>query len=673
MTDKSISFERARPVFDRTRRRFNPLVRLAGIEAGERAVTLELRTKDDMAAFGRITFADPEVARVHWSVGAPPGPHTTEMLVAEPPELPLRVTEDEHAVTVDAGGTPLVLWRYPWRVEFGPYSSEPNDQMFFQAVSEPTGWAVDVEDETLSCYDTFALRPGEHLYGLGERFVGPDLRGRRLSHWVAEGFGTNTTDRVYKSVPLVVSSHGYGVFYHHPEEATFDLGASSNASATVLVEAGSLDQFLILGTPKEILTRYTALTGRPPVLPEWTHGIWLSRCMYDSREQVMDVVETARKLGFPVDVVHLDPKWMVNGAANDAYGCDFEWNEADFGPLEDLVAWLHERGVRLCLWINPYMQETSPAFRPEHLVEGGRARDRDYPVRGFVDFTGPGATWWETRLRALVDAGVDAFKLDFAESLPADARMADGRRGAEVHNLYPLLASATAARAGAVVHFTRSGTAGSQRFPLHWSGDAQASWAGLAGALRGGLAAAWSGFCHWTSDAGGFYWRDVFDTSGPFVMKQPDTELYIRWMQFAMLCSHTRFHGVGPREPWAFGDEAVAVARRFADLRTALRPYLLRCAQEAADQGWPVLRPMAFEFPDDPAARTVDTQYMLGPDVVVTPVLQPGGVVEQYVPQGTWHDHFTGEELVGPLWRRVEVPLDRAAILTRAGTRPFGA
>lgn len=664
------TYERATPVFDRARRRFHPMVRVCGVRALPDRAELEVATRDGLDLTVVVTFADPEVARMQWVFGDLAGPDRTEMLVAEPARLPVEVVEDDQSVRISAGGTPVVVDRWPWRVRFGPFSTEPHDTSLVEWVAEPSGYVV--EADRVRAYETFSLHPGEELYGLGERFHGPALRGHRLAHWIDEPFGTNTADKVYKSVPLVVSSRGYGLFFHHPEEAVFDLGAGSNASASVLVHADHLDLFLIAGAPKDVLRHYTALTGRPPVPPDWSFGVWLSRCMYSSRTQVEEVVERARAHGLPVDVVGVDPLWLAHRPGASFDSCDFVWNDEDFGPLDDFVAWLHDRDVRLCLWVNTHVRDSSEAWTAERMVDGGRARDHVFPERGWVDLTGAGAQWWYEEMRSLVDAGVDAFKLDYSETLPSGVVMADGRRSEDVHNLYPLLAAEVAARAGVPVHFTRAGTAGSQRHPLHWAGDSQSTWAGMRGALRGGLSAAWSGFAHWTSDIGGFYRRDLNVEEG-FGFEQVDTELYIRWMQMGMLSSHTRFHAQAPREPWHFGDDAVAVAVAFGELRKRLRPYLLACAEEAAATGCPILRPLALELPDDPTTRHVDTQYLLGPDLLVCPVLEPGGRVEAYIPAGGWTDHFTGERVEGPVWVTFEdLPLDRLPLLVRDGSDPLG-
>jgi len=668
------TYETARPIFDRGAWAFHPIDELAGLRAEPACVHLTLVTRGGKPVKGRITFPDPEVARLQWSMAGDPDEHLTEMLAAPPRCLPLHVEETATEVRIDAGGTALVLRRKPYRVDFGPFATERTDTSLLENVNEPGGWADELRTgDRVQAYETFRLRPGEQLWGLGERFLGPSLVGRRLSHFICEPGGTNTTDRVYKSVPLVVSSEGYGVFVHHGERAVFDVGATSTASASVCVESHHLDLFVLLGEPKQVLQRYTALTGRAPVPPEWSFGVWMSKCMYASRAEVEEVLDTAERLEIPVDVVGLDPLWLANRPGRAYDFCDFVWNEKDFGPMQEFVDWLHGRGKKLCLWVNPNVVEDEAGYVPDNLVGRGRARETQFPVRAFVDFTGGGAAWWITEMRRLLDAGVDAFKLDYGELAPITAEYADGRSGREVHNLYGLLGSITAHRAGAPFLYTRSGTAGSQRYPAHWPGDSQSTWAGMAGNLRGALSAAWSGFAFWANDIGGFYVRDLDRAEDEgFGIERPEPELFIRWMQYGLLCSHCRFHGILGREPWLYGDDAVRIARDFIALRTRLRPYLLRCAQEAADTGVPVMRPVALEFPGDRGAHGVDTEYLLGPSLLVAPVLQPGGRVDVYVPPGSWTDHFTGERFQGPAWVRHDgVPLDRLPLLVREGHEPW--
>ena len=663
------TYERAKEIFDRQARLFHPLTRIVAFTAQPDAVEVVVAVEGGSTAHARITFPDPEVLRLQWAPVGAPTAHTSEMLDGPPPSLPLAVEEREDALVVHAGGTPVVLGRHRWQVTFGGYTTVTGDRTLLEPVNVPSGWAEQrFPPNRVSVYETFALRPDEELWGLGERFLGPRLRGRRLAHFIDEPGGANTTDRTYKSVPFVLSSRGYGLFVHHGEEAWFDLGATSNASAAVWVDSDELDLFVVLGTPKQMMTRYTALTGRAPEVPEWAFGIWLSKAMYASRDEVETELAQARTHGIPIDVVGLDPMWLRNRRPYRFDWCDFQWDDEHFGKLDEFTGWLHGQDIRLCLWVNPNLVEECEAWDPDLLVSKGRARESCFPVRGFVDFTGAGGDWWVEQMQRLRAAGVDAFKLDYGELVPVDGVFADGRTGRQLHNLYGLLASMTAARAGVPFHYTRSGTAGSQRYPTHWPGDAQSTWAGLAGTLRGGISAAWSGFAHWSTDIGGFHLRDDdYDPADPLRgLRRPEPELFVRWTQFGMLAPQGRYHGLAGREPWYFGEEAIAVARDFGLLRKRLLPYLVDCAREATRSGWPIMRPMAFEFSDDPSCRAADLQYLLGPDLLVAPIVEPGGNVTFYVPEGGWTDHFTGERLEGPRWVTwTGVPLDRIPLLVR--------
>lgn len=669
------TYERAKQIFDRQARLFHPLAGVMRYEVRGDALDLFLSVEEGSTAQGRITFPDPEGARIQWSPVGEPTEHLSEMLDGEPPRLPIEVEEYDERLVVHAGGTPLVIRREPWQVSFGGYSTEPDDRTLLEAVNFASGWAEERYPPTrVSVYETFSLHPDEELWGLGERFLGPRLTGRRLAHFIDEPGGASTTDRSYKSVPFVVSSRGYGVFAHHGEEAWFDLGATSNASASIWVDADELDLFVFLGTPKEVLTRYTAVTGRAPEVPQWAFGTWLSKAMYQSREEVEGELARARQHDIPIDVVGLDPMWLRNKRPYRVDWCDFVWDDEHFGPLDEFSGWLHDQGIRLCLWVNPNIVEDAEAWDPDLLVSRGRARESCFPTRGFVDFTGAGGDWWVENMRRLMEAGVDAFKLDYGELVPVDSTFSDGRTGRQLHNMYGLLGSITAARAGVPFHYTRSGTAGSQRYPTHWPGDAQSTWAGLAGTIRGGLSAAWSGFAHWSTDIGGFHLRDFrADPDDPDNgLRRPESELFIRWTQFGMLAAQGRYHGMMGREPWYYGEDAIRVARDFGALRKRLLGYLMRCAREASETGWPIMRPMAFEFPDDPTCRAVDMQYLLGPSLLVVPIVEAGGDVTFYVPEGAWTDHFTGEELEGPRWVHWEsVPIDRVPLLVREGADPF--
>jgi alpha-D-xyloside xylohydrolase len=258
--------------------------------------------------------------------------------------------------------------------------------------------------------------------------------------------------------------------------------------------------------------------------------------------------------------------------------------------------------------------------------------------------------------------GVAAFKTDYGEGVPEDARFFDGRAGAQVHNLYPLLYNRAVFEVireerGEGLVWARSGYAGSQRYPVHWVGDSQCTFDGMAGALRSGLSLSLSGIPFWSHDIGGFFNLDP--------TRRPDTTLYIRWAQWGLLSSHSRFHGIREREPWYYGGDALRIVRDFARLRYRLLPYLWACAREASRALVPVVRPMYLEFPDDPLTPAVQHQYMLGPSLLVAPVLNQEGRCRPYLPAGRWYDSWSGAVLEGPCHLDLTVPLDRIPLYVR--------
>ncbi|MBI2773949.1 MAG: alpha-xylosidase, partial [Chloroflexi bacterium] len=357
--------------------------------------------------------------------------------------------------------------------------------------------------------------------------------------------------------------------------------------------------------------------------------------------------------------------------------CDFEWNERDWGDPDSLIAWLRERGVRLSLWENPYVWRDTAMFE-EGWPKGYFAKMPDgspaAPTEGgaaaaIIDYTNPEAVAWvQAKHRHWLERGVACFKTDYGEAVPAEAVFHNGQTGRQVHNMYPLLynravfevTESVYGEGGAVV-FGRSGYAGSQRYPLNWSGDAQATWGGMAGAVRCGLSQAMSGAGFWAADIGGFHAPPGFTIPN-------DPVLYIRWAQWGLLVSHSRFHGIGAREPWRYGDDAVRIVRDFVLLRRRLRPYLWSLAREAVQTGTPVLRPLVLEYPGDPVAPHVETQFLLGPDLLVCPVFNPEGRCRVYLPAGRWQDWWDGSIHEGPRYLDMTVPLDRLPLFLREGS-----
>ena len=262
-----------------------------------------------------------------------------------------------------------------------------------------------------------------------------------------------------------------------------------------------------------------------------------------------------------------------------------------------------------------------------------------------IDFTNPEACrWFAAKLETLLEMGVDAFKTDFGERIPLDVVYHDGADPASMHNYYSYLYARCVFELlervkgkGQAVVFARSATVGSQQFPVHWGGDSTASYASMAETLRGGLSLAMSGFAFWSHDISGFEQTATAD-------------LYKRWAAFGMLSSHSVHGSSSYRVPWLFDDESSDIVRHFVRLKHRLMPYIFRAAMEARDTGAPVMRPMVFEFPVDPATADLDMQYMLGGSLLVAPVFADDGRADYYLPDGAWTDYFTGHVRTGGRW-----------------------
>lgn len=523
-------------------------------------------------------------------------------------------------------------------------------------------------------HEQLDLGVGELVYGLGERF-GPLVKnGQSVDIWNADG-GTSS-EQAYKSIPFHLSNRGFGVLVNDPGHVSYEIGSESVERVQFSVAGEVLEYFVIAGpTPKEALGRYTALTGRPPVVPAWSYGLWLSTSFttdYDE-QTVNSFIDEMAARELPVSVFHFDCFWM-----REFQWCDFEWDPRVFPDPEGMLSRLHDKDLRVCVWINPYIAQRSPLFR-EASDQGFLVERPDGTIwqwdlwqagMGLVDFTNPAATaWYQGHLRRLLDQGVDCFKTDFGERIPTEVVWADGSDPERMHNLYTDLYNRavhdvlTDARgADDAVLFARSATAGGQSMPVHWGGDSTSTYTSMAETLRGGLSLALSGFAFWSHDIGGFEGT-------------PDAGVFKRWTAFGLLGSHSRFHGSSSyRVPWAFDEEAVDVTRRFTHLKMQLMPYLYQQGIDASHTGTPLMRPMQLEFPDDPAVGYLDRQYMLGSSLLVAPVFSEDGGVEFYLPEGEWTSLLTGETVTGGGWRRETHGFESLPLYVRPGTiLPWGS
>ena len=500
---------------------------------------------------------------------------------------------------------------------------------------------AEAEDAYMRCQ--LDLSVGEQIYGLGERF-GPLVKnGQQIDIYNEDG-GTSTT-QAYKNIPFYLSSRGYGVFVNHPERVSFEIGSEFVSKSGFSVPGETLDFYLFDGPSlKDVLRRYTDLTGKPGLPAPWTFGLWLSTSFttdYDEKT-VTSFVDGMAERGIPLSVFHFDCYWMQG-----FHWCDFTWDPELFPDPAGMLARLKAKGLRICVWINPYIAQESSLFEEGRSL-GVFLRREDcsvwqwdmwQPGMALVDFTNPEARrWYCEKLSALLDIGVDAFKTDFGERIPVEGVVwHDGSDPARMHNYYTYLYNETVyqllqQRKGKdAVLFARSATAGCQKFPVHWGGDCWSSYEAMAQSLRGGLSLTASGFGFWSHDIGGFEHTSTAD-------------VYKRWLAFGLLSSHSRLHGSQSyRVPWLYDEEAVDVARFFTKLKCRLMPTLWRLACEAHETGVPVMRMMLMEFQDDPVCAGLDRQYMLGDSLLVAPIFNDEGMAEYWLPEGSWVNVLTGE------------------------------
>jgi alpha-D-xyloside xylohydrolase len=531
------------------------------------------------------------------------------------------------------------------------------------------------------------LGPDDAVYGGGESFQGPDLRGRLRRCVNLEAHGTSGLDASYLTVPFFWSDGGWGLFAHSGAPVRADLGSSHVAVVAVDVSGTVLDLFLYQGSPAEILAQHHSVTGRPGEFPDWAYGVWTSRCTYLDAKEITGIIEGYEQAACPLDVVHIDA-WQPGDVLADL---STAWEVDRNNWPEGWSRALHEKGIRLSLWHNPYLRAGTPAG--DEAVgagfvltdgQGGLVSTNDMPDRLLVDFTNPAACeWWRKQVTDLLAGDeADSIKADFAEEVPPNAVCSDGRTGWEIRNEYALRYQQESNRAlrdvtgdDRTAMFCRSGTAGAQRYPCHWVGDTPSTWIGLATAVRACLSLSLSGFAVVGSDVGGFWVaetthipnRAVREHRPELYSADVEPELFARWTQWGALSPVMRFHGAGRREPWAypspFGDVAVEACR----LRRRLRAYLAGIGGEARRSGTPMMRPMALAYPGDRAARSAGLQYLLGPDVLVAPVLHAGGRLEVWAPPGRWEGLAGAPDIEGPGWHQLELALEQVPAWVRAG------
>jgi alpha-D-xyloside xylohydrolase len=516
-------------------------------------------------------------------------------------------------------------------------------------------------DYSRSMDAVFTLSPGEKIFGCGESFTGLDKRGQKVVLWADDANGIQNPG-MYKPIPFFMSNRGYGMFIHTTSPVTCDFGNAFSGVNSMMLGDDELDLFVFLGSPKEILDEYTKLTGKSPMPPLWSFGLWMSRCTYSREDQVRDVAARLRSNRIPCDVIHLDTGWFETD-----WRCDYKFSTSRFTDPQKMITDLKSDGFHISLWQLPYFVPKNTLFQElidkNLVVRDGKG---NLPYEDAVlDFSNPAAVeWYQDKLGSLLKMGVGAIKVDFGEAAPNNGLYASGRTGFYEHNLYPLrynkaVADVTKKVTGDNIIWARSAWAGSQRYPIHWGGDAESTDQGMAAELRGGLSFGLSGFSFWSHDVGGFTANSV---------ETMDKNLFARWLAFGMLSSHSRCHGIAPKEPWNYGDAFMDDFRRIDEMKYTLMPYIYAQAKDSSDHGLPMVRALFIEYPDDPGSWLVDDEYLLGASVLVAPLMHENATGRDvYLPPGNWIDYQSGQTYAGG-WQKIEAGKIPEIILVREGT-----
>lgn len=574
--------------------------------------------------------------------------------INENKDTKLFIEDNEDKLIFKSGNTKVVINKENWEMAFYSYDrkltySDNKGLAYIKTIENKEFF--NIAEDGVYMREQLHLGVGELVYGLGEKFTAFVKNGQTIDIWNQDG-GTSS-EQSYKNIPFYITSKGYGVFVNHPEKVSFEVASESVSKVQFSVPGEYLDYFVIGGNSmKDVIKNYTELTGRPSLPPAWSFGLWLTTSFttnYDE-ETVSGFVDEMAKRDIPLRVFHFDCFWM-----KDFNWCNFEWDDEVFPDPEGMLKRLKEKGLNICVWINPYIAQESKLFKEGkekgYLLKkpnGGVWQvDMWQPAMALVDFTNPMACeWYSEKLKELIDMGVDCFKTDFGERIPTkNVEYFDKSDTERMHNYYTYMYNKVVFNTikkykgdNDIVVFARSATVGGQKFPVHWGGDCGPYYESMEQSLRGGLSLCMSGFGFWSHDIGGFE-----STSS--------ADVYKRWVAFGLLSSHSRLHGSKSyRVPWLYDEEACDVVRFFTKLKCSIMPYLYSMANITHEIGIPMMRAMILEYQEDDACMYLDKQYMLGDSILVAPIFNDEGEAKYYLPEGKWTNFITNKKYEGGRW-----------------------
>jgi len=580
-----------------------------------------------------------------------------------PPSTDWKYTKEGNKHVYTSPHARVAISENPWKIEVYDHTGKlltstnhKSDNRTTWTPVMPFSWVRRANDYTRSFNAVFNLEPDEKIFGFGEQFTEFNKRGQKVVLFTDDPNGTQN-EGAYKPIPFFMSSRGYGMFMHTSTPITADIGKYFSGVNSLMIGDEDLDLFVFAGEPKDILNEYTSLTGKPDMPPLWSFGFWMSRITYFSEAEGREAARLLREHKIPADVINFDTGWFEVD-----WRCDYEFAPSRFEDAEKMIADLKADGFHTCLWQLPYFTPRNRLF-PDIIEKGLFVRNGkgNIPYEDVVlDFTNPDAiAWYESKIEGLLRMGVGSIKVDFGEAAPFYGLYHNGRTGFYEHNLYPLrynkiVAELTKKITGDNIIWARSTWAGSQRYPLHWGGDAEPTNSGMKATMRAGLSFGLSGFTFWSHDVGGF------------IQKTPE-DVYRRWLAFGVMSSHTRAHGHPPKEPWEYSPEFLDLFRKAINMRYEMMPYIYAQSKHSAENGLPMMRALFIEYPNDPGAWLIDDQYMFGSDILVAPLFEEIPSRDVYLPGNhNWIDYQTGK-VYSPGWNHITPGTVAAAILVKDG------
>ncbi|HZL09572.1 MAG TPA: glycoside hydrolase family 31 protein [Prolixibacteraceae bacterium] len=546
------------------------------------------------------------------------------------------------------------------------------------------------EKDSLKMASYKTLRPGERIYGLGEK-NGPINRvGSRFKMWNSDKpcYEVNE-DPLYKSIPFFMSSAGYGIFFDNTYKTEYAFGTEAENFYSFSAPGGEMIYYFIFGpTYKQIIGRYMDMTGHPIIPPAWALGFAQCRGMLTNEKLTREIAKGYRDRRIPCDIIYQDIGWTQHLQ-------DFEWRKVNYEDPQKMLTDLKKDGFKVIVSQDPVISQANKQQWQEadslgyfaKDIRTGKTYDMPWPWGGncgVVDFTNPEvADWWGKYQQKAIDDGVRGFWTDMGEPAWSNEESTDrlfmkhhlGMHD-EIHNVYGLTWDKVVTEQfekrnpnTRIFQMTRSAFAGMQRYTFGWSGDTGDGnnvldgWKNLENQIPVALSAGMCGIPFWSCDISG-YCGDIKDYDAM-------SELYVRWLQFGAFNSLSRIHHEGNNavEPWLFGTEAEAICKKAIELKYRLFPYIYTYARQAHDTGLPLMRALMIEYPDDPEVFDLNSEFLFGKELLVAPVVEEGAASKRvYLPEGEWFD-FNHPQISykGKQWIEYPVTLETVPVFVKAG------